>query len=259
LLQDKAIAKTPMKTKTTSTGEASVLHPAHPVPINAAYREAYYSSKLEDRLFGIIDHLLDNDPFCDLVFTGHGFGGVLSIIASTRFSLIQQATRVSCHAFGTPKVGGWDLRHLVNSLSNLKMIRLENGVDPNVLQPECDKWQHVGHTLLMEESHSSQPTKTTTTPSKKASGSVNSAGPRVRAFRFDVNRPVTAFMVGGVVPLPSFTHVPASLMGNGKRDHELSSYVRVLEQFSRSSWVNRFVGETKGVVSRMDKEQRFVV
>lgn len=132
-----------------ANGEPSYLHPTHQVPVNPFYRNAYFASSHETKVFTLLDELTNNNPFFDVVFTGHSFGGALSIIGATRYAAMYPMMTVCCYVFGTPKVGGLDFRHFANSLPNLKVFRCEYGHDMIVNQPSSVGWEHVGHTIAM--------------------------------------------------------------------------------------------------------------
>ena len=55
--------------------------------------------------------------------------------------------RVSCHVFGSPRVGGEEWRQAVHSVPNLRIYRAENGSDPYVMLPNGNEWVHCGHAI----------------------------------------------------------------------------------------------------------------
>lgn len=142
------------------------LHENHPVSVHSGFHKSYYSHGMEDKVFSVLNHLAEQNPFCDIVFTGHSYGGALSLLACTRYAALFPMMTVSCHAFGTPKVGGIAFRHLANSLPNLKVMRVEHGNDPYVNMPSENKgivgssnglgrkWIHIGHTIRIESIYS---------------------------------------------------------------------------------------------------------
>lgn len=69
-----------------------------------------------------MEDLTTENPFFDVVFTGHSFGAGLATIGAMRYAVLQPMIRVSCNAFGSPRVGGTEFRSLVHSLPNLKVI-----------------------------------------------------------------------------------------------------------------------------------------
>mmetsp|Transcript_16906 Transcript_16906/g.38031 ORF Transcript_16906/g.38031 Transcript_16906/m.38031 type:complete len:971 (-) Transcript_16906:620-3532(-) len=103
------------------TGGVSMLHPTQPYAVNPIFRNAYFSHTLETKIFNLLDDLAAKSPFCEVVCTGHSFGAALSTIAATRYAAMYPMMVVSCHAFGSPRVGGIDFRRFVNSLPNLKV------------------------------------------------------------------------------------------------------------------------------------------
>jgi pimeloyl-ACP methyl ester carboxylesterase len=74
---------------------------------------------LERKIFDLLSKLATENPFCDVVFTGHSFGGVLATLGSMRYADKFPMMTVSCHVYGTPKIGGSQLRNFIHSLPNL--------------------------------------------------------------------------------------------------------------------------------------------
>ena len=99
----------------------SILHPNQPVSVHPSFKRAYFANDIEEKVFRLLEDHLAFNPFCDVVMTGHSFGGALATIGATRFAALFPMITVSCHAFGTPKVGGIKFRHFCNSLPNLKV------------------------------------------------------------------------------------------------------------------------------------------
>jgi hypothetical protein len=145
------------------------LDPENPVSVYPPFRDAYF--ELETKVYGLLDTLVDTNPFCDVVFTGHSFGGALATIGAVRFASARPMLRFCCHSFGSPKVGAHNFRQMVNTLPNLKVMRVEYGSDPNTNTPvDGTKWEHVGHTLAIQ-------------------------GGRVSAYRFDNKKPSSASLL----------------------------------------------------------------
>eukprot|EP00550_Attheya_septentrionalis_P007830 CAMPEP_0198285960 /NCGR_PEP_ID=MMETSP1449-20131203/5168_1 /TAXON_ID=420275 /ORGANISM="Attheya septentrionalis, Strain CCMP2084" /LENGTH=855 /DNA_ID=CAMNT_0043983579 /DNA_START=125 /DNA_END=2692 /DNA_ORIENTATION=+ len=292
-------------------GAPTTLHKSHPVCVNYTFRDAYFMSGLEEKVFNLLNDLATQNPFCDVVYIGHAFGGALGIIGATRYAALYPMMTVNCHVFGSPKVGGMEFRHLVNSLPNLKVMRVENGCDPYVSLPEGPKWSHVGHTITISSSvqssvlsfgatlmkpmsdrkgttsaaaQTTSSASTATTISSGIVGSSKSLGEyssasgdglaadkaqvassvsaippmQALAYRFDERRPSQGFSVAGV----SIAPLTQSRKEQGKRDHEMRSYLHALEEFTHLGlpWISRFVGEEgSGIVSHVDNEERLVV
>ena len=120
---DEEQAKPISKSKTNQQlGEKeSLLHPNQPVSIHPKFRATYFTKQIEMQVFRLLIDLSDFNPFYDVVMTGHSYGGALATIGAIRFAALFPMMTVSCHAFGTPKVGGIAFRHFANSLPNLKV------------------------------------------------------------------------------------------------------------------------------------------
>lgn len=249
--------------------EMVLLHPVqHPVYVNSVFREAYVAPSMEEQVFAILNELSAKDPFCDVTFTGHSFGGALSIFAALRCSTAYPAMTVSCHVFGTPRVGGVAFRLLANSLPNLRIVRVENGSDPYVRIPEesvvvattaintmhnssnstnnKEPWTHSGHTI----------TTTTNIVVDKNNGNTTYLC-KALAYRFDERRPSeNKQWRGDVVGKKSSSNKYWK-----ERDHEIRSYVTSLRDFEgrEEEWVTHFVGEEGQGISGIGDEARFVV
>ena len=104
--------------------------------------------KLEAECFALLDRLTDEEPFCDVVFSGYSFGAALATLAAFRYAHARPMMRASCLTFASPKVGFSSFRLLVNSLPNLKVMRVELGNDGKCAAPGTGG-SHVGHTLLL--------------------------------------------------------------------------------------------------------------
>jgi len=253
------------------TGGVSMLHPSQPHAVSPIFRNAYFSHKLETKVFNLLNDLATKNPFCEVVCTGHSFGASLATICATRYAAMYPMMVVSCHAFGSPRVGGIDFRRFVNSLPNLKVIRIEHGKDPFVFMPYGAKWMHVGHTITInphaENSGKpggisgvmSQGANNTSQRSLGGGGSPGCAtatkGSLVLAYRFDEKREQSNFWIGqgsGAI----------SKMIYGDQDRQIIEYVHSLEKFTHMglTWVSKFVGEEgEGVRSGTGDEMRTVV
>lgn len=78
---------------------------------------------LETTLFATLDKLTEESLFCDVFFTGHGIGAAIATFAAFRYAKARPQLRIACLVSASPKIG--DLRLQANSLSNLKVFRLE--------------------------------------------------------------------------------------------------------------------------------------
>ena len=205
------------------------LDPENAVQVYPPFRDAYFA--LEEKVYKLLDRLMEENPFSEVCFCGHSFGGALATIGAVRFATARPMLRFSCHVFGSPKVGTHDFQQLVNTLPNLKVMRIEYGTHPNTLSPAdvgSTKYQHVGHSLVIH-----------------ASVGTNSKAPShpVAAYRFDHKKPAST----------SFLTI---------RKPDIQAYVRALEPFAENqlSWVELYVGEDVGEgVRGKNNEKRLVV
>jgi len=91
--------------------------------------------------FQLLDELSEDNPFSDIVFTGHVFGATMATIAAYLYANTRTALRVSCMISAPSKAGPTDFRWAVHSTPNLNICRLELGKQLSVL--------HVGHCLRL--------------------------------------------------------------------------------------------------------------
>jgi hypothetical protein len=126
------------------------------VEVYAGFKEEY--TKLEQQCFSLIDKLSEQNPFCDFIFTGYSYGAAMATLAAYRYANARPMMRVGCITFASPKVGFSLFRHVVNSLPNLKVVRLEHGQDAKCQAPSVGGW-HVGHTLVLSGSTGPHTTK----------------------------------------------------------------------------------------------------
>jgi hypothetical protein len=177
---------------------------------------------LEAECFALLDTLPEENPFCDVVFSGHSFGAAMATIAAFRYSNARPTSRVSCLTLASPKVGFSIFRNMVNLQPNLKVMRLEFGQDGKCQLPGTGG-SHVGHTLVLHGSLGHNLLKMTQP---------------VLAYKFEVPK-----------------------HKKFKTTHpDLRSYVTALEELARLNlpWAEHFVGTSgQGVV--INNEARQVV
>lgn len=204
-----------------SKKKAAKLDVAHEkVEVYGGYLEEYM--KLEQECFVILDKLKDEEPFCDVAFSGFSFGGAMATLGAYRYANARPTSRVSCLTMASPKAGFALFQQIVKSQPNLKVIRLELGQDGKCQLPGVGG-SHAGHTLVLNGSLGSKSEKVTQP---------------VLAYEFDAPKPKKF----------------------GTKHPSLQAYVTALEEISRLKlkWVKDFVGHFgKGVV--VNNESRLVV
>ena len=220
--------------KTKVKGKNSMVPLYQTTPRGAEVYSSFKSEydQLEEECFVLLDQLVEKNPFCAVCFTGYSFGGGMATLAATRYANARPTSFVSCVTIGAPKVGaGIGFKRLVNSTSNLKVIRVELGQDGKCQLPNnSDGSFHVGHTLALHWSLGQQQQNSAQTDSVKKA--------MVRAYKFDAPKQ-KAFKT--IYP-------------------DLKSYIRALEHASRGGlpWPEDFVGQAgDGVV--VNNEKRLVV
>ena len=214
------------------------MHSSNKVLAGNEYCSIYFAQNLEDRLFSILTRLSARHPFCDVVMIGHVFGASLATIASIRYAGMYPMMKVFCRCFGSPRVGGNDMRDLAHSLPNLNIVRIENGQDLNVNQPCENNWKHVGHTLTLTIENEDDQSEA-----------------QICAYRFDKMRP--ALQSRMFLPFTNFITRRKKIL----RDQKIRSYIQSIEKFTHMGrpWVEGFVGEVgEGVIGFNDELRRMV-
>ncbi|GFH48427.1 hypothetical protein CTEN210_04903 [Chaetoceros tenuissimus] len=214
-----------------------------PVTVFPPFRKAYFGSNIEDKLFERLDQLLEENPFFDVISTGHSFGGAMAILSSMRYANTRGSIMISSYVFGCPKIGNLDFRYYVNSLPNLRIMRVEYGNDPWINAPEHPMWSNAGHALSIINCSSNDNADTFDDYN-------------VRALKFGDSRPDSKDGKKIVRRISRHANKEKQL------DHDISSYVLSIEHLSNlgivSGWPRHFVGEEGSGVQGLDKEKRLV-
>jgi len=206
---------------------AELLHADQKVAVYAGFKEAYF--ELESMFSAMVEKLTDANPFAQVLFCGHSFGGALATMASVRYACNRPMMRVAAHVFGSPRVGSAGFRHLANSLSNLRIIRVELKNDYLVDMPvdgATTKWDHAGHSITI--------------------------GKTVRAYRFDKNRPSSNNI---------FRKNEKKILEKNifrRNEKHSNGYCQALETcLSKKQWFEAFSGEDvgKGVRGKGDEKR----
>jgi len=117
------------------------------IEVYSGFLETY--SRVEEDCFRLIDKLVDENPFCDVVFSGYSFGAAMATLAAMRYATARPTMRVGCLTLATPKVGFSHFKQIVNLTPNLKVMRLElGGTETKCRGPTVGGW-HAGHTLVL--------------------------------------------------------------------------------------------------------------
>jgi len=175
--------------------------------------------ELEPQLFGKLDQLMEDNPFCDFVFTGHGFAAAMATLAAYRYAWARPELRVAALVTGSAKVGLSDFRLSANSLPNLKMTRVELGH----LRPQNNAGVHSGHTIRINP------------------GKMNS---QIKAYKFADTKPDPKS--------------PMLKLRFNNKEKTLSDYVNALDDLA-DVWVKDFYREDGAGVRGKDNEQRQMV
>jgi hypothetical protein len=214
-------------------------------------------------VFEALNILKDDNPFFDVVMTGHSFGGALATLSATRYASLCSEIRVSAVTFGCPRVGSLPFRSFAHSLPNLSVFRMEDPVDSCVTLPEVGhstKWTHLGHSIVLGSAATNSATNT--------SGHIIKL--EGRAHRFDC----TAAGMGGSSSSSSSKYFSSSrahaslskmtttltLAGVGKPPKSrkrMCDYLLAMDVCYR--WPVTFYAKSDGITSELDQEERHVV
>lgn len=214
---------------------SSLLHEEQPVRVHSTFRDAYFSTTMEETVFALLENLATRKPFFDVVMTGHSFGAAMATIGAMRYAVNQPMIRVSCHVFGAPRIGGEEWRQMAHSVPNLKIFRAENGSDPFIMLPSGSEWLHVGHAISFGESTES--------------------GVEFSSRKFDRDRiaSTTMFRVPKVnLPVNSLLQ-----SNHGKHSNGIKHYVEKLSS-SGDKWFFEFSGLKGKGVNGTDNETRTI-
>lgn len=233
--------------------------------VNPVFNNTYVESKMEAKIFKCLDKLVSENPFCDVIYTGHSFGGCLSLFGAARCAKKYPMMTVGCNVFGVPKIGNTNFRNFVHSLPNLRVNRVEYGNDVYTNRPFTNKnddslWNHVGHTYAISslsytkdggyDTYSTTPTILAHKFGKKTK-SAKSLSPSSSKLKAKTLKIINKIELK-----------PRSKKLQGRLDHKMESYLHALEHIvkERLPWISSFVGEEgAGIHSPNDNEERLIV
>ncbi len=208
------------------------------------FSHAYTESAVETKVLETLNELMIENPFCDVCFVGHSFGGSLATIASVNCAETNPMMTISCHTFGSPKIGNLSFKERAHSLPNLRLFRVEYGYDWCVNTPSANTFHHVGHAIVINSSNKDRSLTRRRSTSQKEQV-------HAQAFKFGKKEKETqSILINSYLKKPS----------QEKFDHEMRTYLRAIESFTHQGckWVRDFVGEDgEGILA--DKEERVIV
>jgi hypothetical protein len=151
------------------------------VEVYSGFLETY--SRVEAECFQLVDKLVDDNPFCDVVFSGYSFGAAMATLAATKYAKTRPMMRVGCLTLASPKVGFSTFRHVVHTMPNLRVVRLElAGHTETMCQgPTVGGW-HAGHTLVLNGCDISSPSSS---PRSSSPSSSPEKKPSVSVYKFE--------------------------------------------------------------------------
>jgi len=178
-------------------------------------------AELQAETFQLLDKLSEDNPFCDITFTGTMFGASMATLAAYVYAITRTSLRVSCIVSASPKCGpSEDFRWAVHSTPNLNVNRLE------VLAPGRGRAaDHVGHSLRL-----SPPTK-------------------------DNKKPTVQLLKFGGDEHQENPH-PLSFLPSKPKEKDVREFVLLLEDLDGQSWVKDYYLEDGAGVRGKDNEAR---
>lgn len=196
---------------------------------------------MDTKLFKMIEKLSSDNPFCDVIFTGHSFGAALSLIASVHYAEKFPMINVNTHVFGVPKIASNIFRLRAHSLPNLRIIRVEHGVDPYVEYPLVGNWENIGHTIHIDYQKRNKYSNSSRNEDCSATVSAYKFGKRNQGQSLPLHRVFTK--------------------AQGKLDHDMQNYLHAIEHFAHagSTWVKNFRDHDGTGIVTTENEERLLV
>jgi hypothetical protein len=200
---------------------------------------------VERKVLDLLNELMIENPFCDVCFVGHSFGGSLATIAAVNCAETNPMMTISCHTFGTPKIGNLSFKERAHSLPNLRLFRVENGSDWCVNTPSASAFHHVGHAIVISSRNNDR------SATRRRSSTSQKEQIYAQAFKFGKKEKEVQ---------PILIHSYLKKSSQERNDHEMRSYLHAIESFTHQGcqWVRNFVGEDgEGILA--NKEERVIV
>lgn len=219
---------------TTSEQQGKVPKQHDTISPNDGHKAVVYADRysafaeLQTATFQLLDELTEENPFCDIAFTGHAFGAAMATLAAYMYAITRTSIRVTCCVSASSKVGPTDFRWEVHSTPNLNMWQLEFAR----LNPR----NYVGHHFRL-----SAPTN-------------HKANPVVQSYKFgglsSQDNQLPLHPGGGAGAVFSF------LSSTKQKEKNVNEYVSLLEGVDSSEWVKCFYKEDGEGVRGKDDEAR---
>lgn len=221
--------------------------------LNSSFGDSYFQSELEPKVFNLIERLSSDNPFCDCIFTGHSYGGGLSMISAVQCAEKFPMMTVSAHVFGVPKVGGKKFREKANGLPNLKVIRCCLGQDTYVDLP-TGTWEHIGHTISIKQISSKGKRRGILNANVVSDDTLTA---HAVAYKFGKKSQNS----NAILRVRNTILSDSRAKSQGKVDHEMRNYLHAVEQFTHMgcSWVTSFADEAGSGIVTAENEVRLVV
>lgn len=127
------------------------LSPSDDIRVHAGFNNAVFNNNLFDRIRKTVNEIKSDNPDFRLLFTGHSLGAADAVLTAVAMKLQEEWKDefISCINFGCPKTGNWAWNNFVNSMENLSIWRVVNGLDLVPRLPGI-RFHHVGHTMQMD-------------------------------------------------------------------------------------------------------------
>lgn len=150
------LTDTDILTKVFGPTDENGTHPLSPsddIRVHAGFNNAVFNNNLFDRIRKTVNEIKSDNPDLRLLFTGHSLGAADAVLTAVAMKLQQEWKDefISCINFGCPKTGNWAWNNFVNSMDNLSIWRVVNGLDLVPRLPGI-RFHHVGHTMQMDGS-----------------------------------------------------------------------------------------------------------
>lgn len=213
------------------------------------FNEPYATfARVQKQLFLLLDRLTDQNPFMDVVFTGHGYGATIANIAAFAYANTRPMIRVGSIGFNVRYTsGGENFRRAVHSSPNLNVIRADLGsMNQSKSSKQCD---HVGHLIVIDQCVSHSPLRILKKSSSDSSKS-DSDDERAQPVKL-----VKAYKFGNLTRNVARARSP---MMTKKSETATGVYFDALNALNVDDWIRNFEDESGPGIYGTNKEYRRV-
>ena len=191
------------------------------------YHQLY--APLEVELFQTLGQIMEDNPFCDVSFSGFSTGGALAQLAALRYAQARPQLRMSCFPVGAPSIATTEIvpQWVRSSLPNLKVVSTLLTGDPKA--PSSGNTVSVGHSMVL-------------------------CGDTANCYKWQAP-PSTKIKK----KKPSLLKVVHHKHHHKNTVFSIQAYCKAVEELKDECWPTEFCGMTPQGVVGLDNEERQVV